>query len=84
MNAAGNMIVKLGDANRFEINPWGSSLDIYLSNLSSRNASELADSLCHRYFHNWDSRSQWNVRVLLADEHVAAQCTIERAHSLKR
>lgn len=79
LNSAGSVIVMTGDANKFEISGFHTSLDLYLPSLQQSQALSLANFLCYRNFSSWKSRRQWSVRVYLVDGKLAAECPIRRA-----
>jgi hypothetical protein len=59
-----------GDANKYEISGWHSSLDLYIPNRLEIKAAALASYFCHQRLNL--KNSHWKVRVYMADGSVGA------------
>jgi hypothetical protein len=74
LSGAGRLAVISGDANKYEISGWHSSLDLYISNRLELKAAALADFFCHQRLNL--KRPSWKVRVYMADGSVGAECPL--------
>jgi hypothetical protein len=74
--AAGRAAVAAGDANRFEVGSWNTSLNLYIGSRSTNQASALSQRFCFRYFKKSLKGLSWKVRVYLIDGRVGAECSI--------
>jgi hypothetical protein len=75
LSSAGQIAVISGDANKYEISGWNSSLDLYIPNRLEMNAAALANFFCHHQRLNLKN-SYWKVRVYMADNSVGAECPL--------
>jgi hypothetical protein len=71
---AGILVVSSGNAEKYEISGWNSSLDLYLRDRSNLKASALSDYLCRQKYSLMGNN--WKVRIYLADGTVGAQCKV--------
>ncbi|WFU69434.1 hypothetical protein [Bradyrhizobium sp. CB2312] len=74
LRLAGAMAVASGDATKFDISGWNSSLDLYLPNRLDLKAAALANYYCNQNLKL--KSSKWKVRVYLVDGAVGAECRL--------
>jgi len=73
---AGALAVAVGDANKYEISGWNSSLDLYIGTRSELRAASLSGTLCRSFFKQPLKSSNWKIRVYMVDGSVGAECSI--------
>jgi hypothetical protein len=76
LTAAGRAAVAAGDASRFDVGNWNTSLNLYIASRSTNQASALSQRFCFRYFKKPLKGLSWKVRVHLVDGTVGAECSI--------
>ena len=76
LTAAGRAAVAAGDASRFDVGSWNTSLNLYIASRSTNKASALSQRFCFRYFKKPLKGLSWKVRVHLVDGTVGAECSI--------
>lgn len=80
LRKAGELAIISGDANKFELSGWNSSLDLYIGTRLTLKAASLARFFCHQYFAQLSPplkhAANWKIRVFLVDGSVGAECSI--------
>jgi hypothetical protein len=76
LNAAGRAAVVAGEASRFDVGSWNTSLNLYIGSRSTNQASALSQRFCFRHFKKPLKGLSWKVRVYLIDGTVGAECSI--------
>jgi hypothetical protein len=74
LSSVGAMAVVSGNAAKFEISGWHSSLDLYLPNRLDFKAAALANYFCNQNLKL--KSSDWKVRVYFVDGTVGAECRL--------
>jgi len=74
LSAAGVIAIASGNATKYEISGWHTSLDLYLANRLDFKAAALANYFCNQ---NMKLKlPNWKVRVYLVDGSVGAECPL--------
>ncbi len=75
LTQTGTLLVSLGDANKYEMSIWNSSLDLHIGSRSALRAASLSDLMCRRYFKR-PFHQTWKIRVYFVDGTLGAECEI--------